>query len=231
MRRSSACWMLGLALTTACGTGGTTEPSTVAALRVYNASPDSPPIDIFLRGGQITQGLPYANGRLHVFVNAGAGDIQVQNSATADVLLTYSANLAGSTPYTFIFTGLTGSLQAVFLTDDTTAAPTNQFKVRFIHVAPLGPPMDLYITDPADDITAATPLATGIAYTKTSAYVTAPIGTKKLRLTQAGTKTVLREVGTFPFTSGQGVSLFLIGAAGSAGGGAPYLSQLVADHQ
>jgi len=231
MRRFHTCWVLALMLIAACGEGGATDPSTLSALRVYNASPDSPPVDIFLRGGQVTQGLSYAFGRLYVYVQAGPGNIEVRNSNTGDVMLTYSANLAGATPYTFAFTGLTGSLQPVFVADDTTAAPKNNFKIRVIHLAPLGPPMDLYITGPADDITTATPLATGIAYTKASAYVTAPVGTsRKIRLTQTGTKTVLREVGTFTFTSGQGVSLFLIGAAGSTGGGAPYTSQLVADH-
>lgn len=231
MQRLYSGWMLALALTTACGTGGVTEPSSVSALRVTNASPDSPSIDIFLRGGQITQRLNYASGRSYVAVNAGAGTLEVRNSVTDDVLLDFSATLAGNTFYTFAFTGLTGSAQGVFLVDDTTAAPANQFKVRLIHLAPLGPPLDLYIIDPADDITAATPVASGIAYTKASAYVTAPIGTKKLSLAQTGTKTVLREVGTFPFTSGQSVSLFLYGAAGADGGGAPYSSQLVADHQ
>jgi Domain of unknown function (DUF4397) len=231
MRRSLAGWLLlTLAFITACGTGGAVEPSSVAALRVYNASPDSPPVDIFLRGGQVTQGLAYGFGRLYVLVNAGPGTIEVQNTNTADVLLDYDANLAQATPYTFAITGFTNSLQPVFLADDTTAAPQNNFKVRLIHLAPQGPPMDLYITDAAGDLTTATPVMTAIAYTKASTYVTAPIGNKRLQLTEAGTKTVLRDVGTFTFTSGQGVTLFLIGAAGSTGGGAPYSSQLVADH-
>ena len=230
MRRSVTCWLLALTLTTACGNGGVTDPSNLSALRVYHASPDSPAIDIFLRGGAVTQGLAYGFGRLYVYVQAGTGQIEVQNNATSDVLLDYSADLAAGTPYTFALTGVAGSLQPVFLADDTTAAPSGTFKTRLIHLAPLGPPMDLYITGPADDITTATPVATGIAFSKASAYVTAPVGSKKLRLTQAGTKTVLREVGTFTFTSGQGVSLFVIGKSGTGGGGAPYLSQLVADH-
>jgi uncharacterized protein DUF4397 len=222
---------LTLSLSAACGTGGTLGPSEVSALRFENASPDSPPVDIFLRGGQVVQGLPYASGHPYIFVNPGSGQlIEVRDNVTDDVLLDYTASLAAGSAYTFAFTGLAGSRQGLLFTDDTSAASAGNFKVRVLHLAPLGPAMDLYITDANADLTAEQPLATGITYPNPSAYVTAPIGHKQLRLTESGTKTVLRDVGTFDFTSGQSVTLFLIGAPGSGGGGAPYSSNLVADH-
>jgi len=230
MRRSLVGLLVVLALSAGCGNGGTLEPSALSGLRVYNASPDSPPVDIFVKGSVVTQGLSYGFGRLGIVVVPGAGLIEVRNTATDDVLLDYSATLAAGTPYTFAFTGTAGALQPIFVADDTTAAPSGSFKVRMIHLAPLGPPMDLYITGASDDLATATPAITGLAYTKISNYVTAPVGTQRLRLTQTGTKTVLREVGTFPFTSGQGVTLLVIGNAGTGGGGAPYSGQLVADH-
>lgn len=229
MPRALVCSLLALTLTAGCGTGGVTEPTALSALRVYNASPDSPAVDIFLRGGVVTEGLAYGFGRLHAVVQPGAGVIEVRNNTTSDVLLDYSASLAAGTPYTFVITGPIASPQAVFLTDDSTAAPSGSFKVRTVNLATQAPPMDLYITSTAD-ITTATPAASAIAFTQASGYVAAPIGSQRLQLTQTGTKTVLRDVGTFDFTSGQSVTLFVIGAAGAGGGGAPYSSQLVADH-
>ena len=76
-----------------------------------------------------------------------------------------------------------------------------------------------------------TPVATGITYTNASAYVAAPIGTKLIQLTQSGTTTVLCTAGPIDFTTGQSVTMFFVGAAGAAGGGAPYTcTPLVADH-
>jgi uncharacterized protein DUF4397 len=231
MRRSFVSLSLALGLTAGCGNGGVLGPSDFAALRVYNASPDSPPVDILLRGGVIASSLAYGFGRRYVYVNGGAGEIRVQNSATSDPLLSYQATMDKAGAYTFAVTGTSGSLQPVFLTDDTTAAPTGSFKLRMVHLAPLGPAMDLYITGPSDDLAAATPAIVGLGFTAASAYITAAPGSDvRFRITQAGTKTVLREVGTFSVTSGQGVTLFLIGSAGAGGGGAPYSSQLVADH-
>ena len=222
---------LTLSLAAACGTGGTLTPSEVSALRLYYASPVAPLVDIFLRGGQIAQGLQYAHGRFYVYVNPGTNQLlEVRDNVTDAVLLDYTTSLTNGTAYTFAMAGLSGSRQGVLFTDDTSAAAAGNFKVRLLHLAPLAPAMDLYITDPGTDLSTVSPLAAGIAYTNPSAYVSAPIGTKLIQLTESGTKTVLCTAGPIDFTTGQSVTQFFVGAAGSAGGGAPYTCQLVADH-
>ncbi len=233
MRRTGATLFaaLTLPLAAACGTGGTLGPSEVAALRLYNASPDSPPADIFLRGGQVAQGLAYAHGLFYIFINPGTNQLlEVRDNVSDAVLLDYTASFTSGTAYTFAMIGLAGSRQGVLFTDDTSAAPAGTFKVRVLNLARLGPALDLYITDPGTDLTPVTPLATGIAYPNAGAYVAAPIGNKLIQLTQTGTKTVLCSAGPIDFTTGQSVSQFMVGAAGSAGGGAPYTCSLVADH-
>jgi hypothetical protein len=230
MRHRLACLLAGLSLTAGCGTGGTLGPGEIAAVRVYNAAPDSPPLNIFFRTGQLASALAYGNGRFYTFVGAGGGVFDVQDNV-GDVLLDYPATLAGGSAYTFAVAGTFASPKPVLLTDDTTAAAAGNFKVRLIHLASLGPAMDLYITGPTGDITTATPAVTGLSYAKASLYVSAPAGPARLILTEAGAKTVLYDSGTITsFTSGRSVSGFLIGQAGPGGGGAPYSVQLVADH-
>ncbi len=233
MRRSVATLFtaLTLSLAAACGTGGTLAPSEVAALRLYNASPDSPLTDFFLRGGQIAQGLQYAHGLFYIFINPGTNQLlEARDNTTDAVLLDYTASFTNGTAYTFAMIGIAGSRQGVLFTDDTSAAPAGNFKVRVLNLARLGPAMDLYITDPGADLTTLTPVATGIAYPSASAYIPAPIGNKLVQLTETGTKTVLCTAGPIDFTTGQAVSQFVTGAAGTDGGGAPYTCPLVADH-
>lgn len=211
------------------GTWTATRAGT-SMLRLYNASPDSPPVDILLNGGQLVQDLAYGYGRFYIFARSGPDQlIEVRDNA-ANVLVDYTASFTDGAAYTFAMIGIAGSRQGVLFTDDTSAAPTGNFKFRVLHLARLGPPMDLYITDPGTDLTTATPVVTGITYPNTSAYVTAPISTKLVQLTQSGTKTVLCSAGPINFTTGQSVSEFVAGAAGTNGGGAPYTCQLVADH-
>lgn len=230
MRHRPACLLLVLTLAAGCGTGGTLQPNEISAVRVYNAAPDSPPLNFNLRGAQLTSGLAYGFGRFYVFVNAGDASFDVQNNV-GDILLDYPTTLTGGVAYTFAVTGTLASLKPVFLVDDTTAASAGNFKVRLIHVAPLGPAMDLYIAGPTDDIATATPVVTGLSYANATAYITAPAGAVRLVLTETGSKTVLYDSGTITaLTSRASVSAFLIGKAGVGGGGAPYSVQLVADH-
>lgn len=230
MRHSLAGLLLALSLTAGCGNGGALQPNEISALRVYNAVPDSPPLNFYLRGAQLTSGLAYGFGRLYVLVSAGAVTLDIQNNV-GDILLDYPTTLTGGAAYTFAVTGTLASLRQVFLVDDTTAAPTGNFKVRLIHLATSGPTMDLYIAGPTGDISTATPAVTGLSFANASGYATAPAGSVRLMLTETGSKTVLYDSGPITgLTSGRSVSAFLIGKAGAGGGGAPYSVQLVADH-
>ena len=231
MRRSLVCLSLALSLTAAagCGNGQLLQPNELSAIRVTNASPDAPAVNFLFRNGELAHSVLSGSGRQYVYLAAGSASLDVEN-AVGDILLDYPATLAGGSSYTFAITGSVSALQPLLFTDDTTAAPTGSFKIRLLHLAPLGPAMDLYATAQGADLSTATPVVAGIGFTQASAYVTAPAGNVQLRLTQAGTTTVLREVGTLPLSSGQGVTLLLYGSTGAGGGGAPYTSNLVADH-
>jgi hypothetical protein len=90
-----------------------------------------------------------------------------------------------------------------------------------VHLAPGGPALDLYYTGPSDALTTATPIATAVAFTGSTGYLTPAIGTGRIRVTQAGTKTVLIDSGTLTFATGQVSTLFVLGNPAN-GGGAPY---------
>ena len=70
------------------------------------------------------------------------------------------------------------------------------------------------------------PIVAGLAYKGASAYLTPAIGNARLRVTQAGTKTVLIDSGTLTFSNSEVATLFVIGSAAN-GGGAPYSGQLL----
>jgi hypothetical protein len=207
------------------------DPGDRAALRLYNAMPDSPPVNIAWRGAVLTEGLGFGFGIFYTYILSGSGQLDVINSTTDDIILGHSAVLQTGAAYTFVAAGTMASPQGLLFTDDTSAAPSGSFKVRMLQLAPLGPAMDLYITDAAaTDIATATPAVSGLAFTQASAYVTGTAGSVRLWVTEVGTKTVLRNHGPVTFASGQGATLFVIGKAGAGGGGAPFSTQLIADH-
>jgi len=219
------CALLALALVAGCGSSAT-SPANSAELRVINASPGTGPIDVYLQTTLAVDSLPYSAANPYVFVQSGTVDVAVRSHGAINVLLETGPSFTVGAFYTFAVTGPSGALTDVFLTDDTTSAASGNFKLRMVHLAPAGSAMDLYYTGPSDDLTTATPIATAVAFTGSTGYLTPPIGTSRIRVTQAGTKTVLIDSGTLTFTTGQVSTLFVIGNP-TNGGGAPYSGEFL----
>ena len=223
-------WFVGalLALPFAAGcSSSATSPANSAELRVINASPGTGPIDVYLQTTLAVDSLPYSFANPYVFVQSGTVDVAVRSHGAINVLLETGPSFRVGAFYTFAITGPSGALTDVFLTDDTTsAASSSNFKLRMVHLAPAGPAMDLYYTGPSDDLATATPIATAVAFTGSTGYLTPAIGTSRIRVTQTGTKTVLIDSGTLTFATGQVSTLFVIGNP-TNGGGAPYSGEFL----
>jgi len=212
--------LLALPVAAACNSS-TTTPANSAELRVINASPDAGALDVYVGGALAVDSMPYEFANPYVFVQSGTIDVAVRAHNAINVLLETSPTYNAGQFYTFIAAGTSASLSAVELVDDTTAAPSGSFKLRMVHLAPAGPAMDLYYTGPTDDLNAATPIAAAVAFKGTTNYLTPAIGSARIRVTQAGTKTVLIDSGTLTFSNGQVSTVFVLGDQ-STGGGAPY---------
>lgn len=183
-------------------------------------------MDVYNAGTLVAQGLPYASASGFSAYTAGANDFQVRPTGAVNLLLDVTPNLAASTAYTLAVIGTGGAYDSVLLTDDTTTVASGNFRLRLVQLAPLGPAMDLYLTGAADDITNLTPTIAGVAYKSASPYITPAAGAVRLRITQAGSKTVLVDSGVLNLSSGQVLSLMVFGKPGTGGGGAPYSAQL-----
>lgn len=225
MRHRLRWTLLALPLAAACS-NSTTSPANSAELRVINASPDAGTLDVYIESTLAVDSLPYAFANPYVFVQSGTIDVAVRAHNAINVLLETGPTYNTGQFYTFVVTGLAASLSAVELTDDTTAAPAGSFKLRFVHLAPAGPAMDLYYTGPSDDLSTAAPIATNIGFKGSTAYLEPAVGSSRIRVTQAGTKTVLIDSGTLAFTNGQVSTLFVLGSP-TNGGGAPYSGELL----
>ncbi|HET7600544.1 MAG TPA: DUF4397 domain-containing protein [Gemmatimonadales bacterium] len=202
------------------------NPADTTALRFLHASPDSPAFDTYIAGSLAVQALPYRAASSFLLLNPGAPPIQVRTSGTVNLLLETTPDLSAGTVYTLAVVGTAAALEPLLLTEDTTSAASGTIKIRMVHLAPLGPAMDLYVTGASDDIAALAPTIAGVTYKSASTYANPASGTVRLRVTEAGTKNVLVDSGSLNLTSGQVGSLIVFGNSGTGGGGAPYSAQL-----
>jgi hypothetical protein len=124
-------------------------------LRVAHFSPDTPPMDVYATGfdgreqlvlpklgyGQVSEYLPLSAGQ-YAFSMRPAG-----SPATDEAVLRVSAELAAATSYTFAAFGRQADLATDLLTDDLSAPPAGQGRVRLIQAAIDAGPVDVTAAD------------------------------------------------------------------------------------
>jgi hypothetical protein len=204
------------------GTGPTTE----AGVRVVHASPDAPSVDVLVDDAQVLTAVPYLGSSSYLDVPSGTRNVKVNATGTSTTVIDTDLQLAVGTDYTVIAGGLVSSIEPLVLTDDRTAPPAGNVKVRAVHGAPSAPAVDVYVTEPGADIATATPVLTSVPFGAASDYLSVPAGDYQVRVTPAGSKTVVIDSGSLTLAAGQ-VRTAL--AVDSPGGGAPFDLLVLAD--
>jgi hypothetical protein len=159
-------------------------------------------------------------------VAAGSRNLKVNAAGTATTVINADADLADGRDYTVIASGLVSAIAPLVLQDDNTAPTAGNVRVRAIHGAPSAPAVDIYVTAPGADLATATPVLTDVEFGQVGDYLEAPAGTYQVRVTPAGTKTVVIDSGALTLASGQVRTAIAVDAAG---GGAPFGLLLLED--
>jgi hypothetical protein len=160
----------------------------------------------------------YGSGNsAYVDALANARQLTVKDSANSTTLATAPLLVANQSVYLVLLTQhATGGNLLVF-PDTASAPPGTSVGLRVINASPSAGAVDVYVT--GADSTLTTPVATKIGYEGNTGYLYSQNGgVLRLRVTVAGTKTVLLDVDASSLTPGQVRSIVLIDAAG---GGLP----------
>jgi hypothetical protein len=177
--RLAALAMCGVVLA---GCQGVTGLQPAAQVRVIDASPDAPALDI-------AQTLPapiVPNG----LYNIGFGTVSSYVPMSAGTY-THSAFVAGTqqqlafargtfTPggqYTLLAGNITASLQLAVLKDQSTPAPAGQTALRFLGQTTRSGAVDVYLLPAGFSLNGASPIATGVRFGTNTGYINAPAGT------------------------------------------------------
>ena len=207
-------------------TGTGPAPATEAGVRVVHASPDAPSVDVLVDDAQVLSSVPYLGSSSYLEVPAGTRNVKVNAAGTSATVIDVDLPLNAGTDYTVIAGGLVSEIAPLVLEDDRAAPPAGSVKVRAVHGAPSAPAVDIYVTAPGADLEGATPALTGVPFGAASDYLTVPAGDYQVRVTPAGSKTVVIDSGALSLAAGQ-VRTAL--AVDSPGGGAPFDLLVLAD--
>jgi len=193
---------------------------------VVHASPDAPAVDVLVDGAEVLSDVPFRAASDYLDVAAGTRNLKVNAAGTGTSVIDADVTLVDRTGYTVIASGLVAEIAPIVLEDDASAPAAGTVRIRAIHGAPSAPAVDIYVTAPGADLASATPVLTDVAFGDAADYMDAPAGEYQVRVTPAGTRTVVIDSGALTLTSGQVRTAIAVDAPG---GGAPFDLLLLAD--
>jgi hypothetical protein len=193
-----------------CGGGGSTK------LRVLQASPNEPNIDVLVDATSISSNLAFEANTGYQTVNSGSRQFVMEASGTTTNIVPSSyqtLSLSGSTQNTFVLMGYSSSLSGILLTDDTTAPTNSGINLRIVNAAPTIAGADIYVVASGTSL-GGTPTVSGLSFGAASSYQSLAAGTYQLYFTEPGTLLQYYNTPAMTFTSGQNRTIVLVSPPG-----------------
>ena len=201
-----------------------------------NAILESVPFGVNLGyGGTTPASLPSPSTATYSAILTGGRTLVLKKTADTSVTVaTLPFTVADGTDYTVYATGGNGGGAVTnFISTDANPVPTaSQVEVRILNLSPAAGALDVFVTAPNADLSAATPTASNLGYQATSQYVVFAPATYQVRAVPAGTLPAARSssitvtINNVALAGGTGRTVVV---ADRAAGGAPLTGFVLSD--
>lgn len=149
--------------------------------RILHASPDAPPVDIYLNDKLVTANLAYRDFTPYIPIAEGRYNIKVFPSGKKDKpILNTNVSVPGNLIFTIAATGYLKDLQLLLLPEDTKKKPVRNSLVRFCHLSPNAPAVDV-------DLDTGAELFSDVSFRQYTPYIEFNPGTYTLKVLASGT--------------------------------------------
>lgn len=193
-----------------------------AKLNVVHASPDAPQVDLYIDKGKVGD-VEYPKNTGYIDVIPGNREIEVKvTSSGATAIAPVTLGFQPDTSYTLFAIGLVANIEPLRLEDDLTPPAAGKAHVRFVHLSPDAPAVDIKVKD--GDI-----LFPNKKFKEFTAFTPVDAGTYDLEVTLAvAPKTVVLPLNGIKLDEGKIYTVFAKGLV--AGQGAQALGAEVIIH-
>ena len=149
------------------------EQITYANVLVAHASPDAPGVDLLIDDVKVnTQPLTYPGNTGYLEAESGTRNIKVNVAGTSNSVINGNLVVEADKYYSVFAVDEVAEITALVLVDDLTAPAAGKAHLRFVHLSPDAPAVDVALVGGAvvfpnvafKGFTAFTPLDAGVAY-------------------------------------------------------------------
>nr|MBN2277360.1 DUF4397 domain-containing protein [candidate division Zixibacteria bacterium] len=143
----------------------------VTKVLVAHASPDAPGVDLLIDDLVINNtSLTFPNNTGYLDVNAGDRGVKVNVSGSMTTVINAGLNLDAGMAYSIFAVNSVSNIEPLVLVDDLTTPAAGMAHIRFLHLSPDAPAVDITLTDDTvvfgnkafRDYTSFTPLNAGL---------------------------------------------------------------------
>jgi hypothetical protein len=175
-----------------------------------HASPDAPAVDIFVGARRVARNVEFPENTSYLSFRPGARRVKVNVAGTSTTVIDATVALEPRRNYTVFAANNVASIEPLVLQDDLTRPAPGNAHVRFVHLSPNAPAVDVAI--------AGGPVVFGNkAFKDYTSFTPVPAGSYDLEVRVAGTTTVALPLPGIQLREGQIYTVFAKGLLGGSG--------------
>lgn len=179
--------------------------SAVTYVNVTHASPDAPGVDLLVDGIVVnSQALEFPDNTGYLMVNSGTRNFKVNASGTSFTVIDETMTIGANMNYSIFAIDELSDIRALVLQDDLSAPVAGKAHVRFAHLSPDAPAVDITLTD-------GTVIFGNVAFGEHVDFTPLDAGMYDLEVRVAGTNTVALELSGISLVDGAIYTVFAKG--------------------
>lgn len=178
---------------------------------VVHASPDAPVVDLLVDDTKVNSAvLTFPNITGYLMVDAGTRNIKVNVTGTSTTVIEANLNLMQEMNYSVFAVDSVSKISALVIADDLTAPASGKAHVRFIHLSPNAPAVDIALDGGAV-------VFPDYSFKEYTAFTPLNAGPYDLEVRVAGTSTVALDLDPIMLEAGKIYTVFAKGFLGGTG--------------
>jgi hypothetical protein len=188
------------------------DDTTYGNVLVTHASPDAPGVDLLIDNAKVnSSALTYPNNTGYLEVETGTRNVKVNVAGTSTSVINADIMVDENAYYSIFAVDAVANISAVAFEDDLTAPASGKAHVRFIHLSPDAPAVDVAVASSGAVVFGDVSFKEGTAFTPLDA------GTYNLDVRVAGTSTVALVLPPITLSAGKIYTVFAKGFLAGTG--------------
>lgn len=184
---------------------------TYGKLMAVHASPDAPGVDLLIDNTvQNSAALTFPNNTAYLQAQTGSRNVKINVNGTSTSVINANLTIEQNKNYSVFAIDSVSSIEPLVLTDDLTAPASGKAHVRFVHLSPNAPAVDVALQGGAV-------LFGDYTFKEASAFTPLAANTYNLEVRAAGTTNVVLSLPGIPLTAGKIYTVFAKGFNGGTG--------------